>query len=100
MDYICNKYRYLYSLRRSRVRFDILVALAKIYPNYLPPSEISRVTGHYQSDILGALIGNTKYSKENSLVEIGLVEVIVDKNKRYYKATQLGLDCLKTINEI
>jgi len=55
----CSDYRYVHSLRRSRVRLAVLRFLARVYPRYVPASEISRRTGYYLSDVLGALLGGS-----------------------------------------
>jgi predicted transcriptional regulator with HTH domain len=57
MSDICNEYRYVYALRRSRVRLSVLRFLVRVYPRSIPASEISRKTGYYLSDVLGALLG-------------------------------------------
>jgi predicted transcriptional regulator with HTH domain len=54
---ICNEYRYVYALRRSRVRLSVLRFLVRVYPRSVPASEINRKIGYYLSDVLGALLG-------------------------------------------
>jgi predicted transcriptional regulator with HTH domain len=57
MNDICSEYRYVYALRRSRVRLGVLRFLVKVYPRNVSASKISRKTGYYLSDVLGALLG-------------------------------------------
>ncbi|MEM1606088.1 MAG: archaellum operon transcriptional activator EarA family protein [Fervidicoccaceae archaeon] len=97
MSDICSEYRYIYALRRSRVRLGVLRFLVRVYPNSVPASEISRKTGFYLSDVLGALLGGVRYSVDNSLVNLGMAEFLVVGNHRLYRATRLGISCLRRV---
>jgi predicted transcriptional regulator with HTH domain len=57
MSDICNEYRYVYALRRSRVGLSVLRFLVRVHPRSVPASKISRKTSYYLSDVLGALLG-------------------------------------------
>jgi predicted transcriptional regulator with HTH domain len=57
MSDICSEYRYVYALRKSRVRLGVLRFLVRVYPRSVLASEISRKTGYYLSDVLRALLG-------------------------------------------
>jgi predicted transcriptional regulator with HTH domain len=94
MSDICNEYRYVYALRRSRVRLSVLRFLVRfilvafqhlrlagkqviIYPMFLEPC------------------WGVRYSVDNSLVNLGMAEFLVVGNHRLYRATRLGIACLK-----
>lgn len=81
------------SLRRSNVRRQALLHLAKIHPDSSYLMEIARAVKHSSTDVLGALMGsNNRFVKEHSLVELKLVEVTVDKRgRKWYKATEAGM---------
>jgi len=65
----------LRSLRRSRVRTEIVMYLYKIYPNASYPAEISRNTGIDPTNILGGLRGmGNRFDAGNSLLKQGVVE--------------------------
>lgn len=79
------------SLKKSRVRVDILRYLAKIYPNSSYPNEIARKIKMDPSNVIGGLRGmGNRYNGSSSLVELGLVEVVMKFNYPHYRLTELG----------
>ncbi len=79
------------SLRRSRVRTEILMYLYKIYPHASYPAEIARNTGIDPTNVLGGLRGmGTRFDVSNSLVEQGVVEKIERGKTTYYRLTERG----------
>ncbi|CAD6493421.1 MAG: hypothetical protein DIAAKJNI_00490 [Candidatus Argoarchaeum ethanivorans] len=87
------------SLRKSRVRIQILSHLSKIYPKMSYPNEIARSAGVAPSNILGGLRGmGNRYNGNSSLVEMGLVEVIETNGDAFYKLTELGKEICEYMN--
>jgi predicted transcriptional regulator with HTH domain len=65
----------LRSLRRSRVRTEIVMYLYKIYPEESYPAEIGRNIEIEPTNILGGLRGmNHRFDESNSLLGMGLVD--------------------------
>lgn len=86
------------SLKRSRVRTEIIMYLYKIYPVASYPSEISRHTNIDATNIIGGLKGmGSRYESNNSLVGMELVEMINHNDVSYYKLSDKGK---KLIDEI
>jgi predicted transcriptional regulator with HTH domain len=78
------------SLRRSRVRTEILMYLYTNYPAASYPAEISRSTGIDSSTILGGLRGMGKFDASNSLLKQGVVETIERDKATYYRLSERG----------
>ena len=79
------------SLRRSRVRTEIVMHLYKIYPQESYPAEIARNIGIDPTNILGGLRGmGTRFDESNSLLNMGLVDKIERDNVTYYRLSEPG----------
>ncbi|MCK4247511.1 MAG: transcriptional regulator [Methanomicrobia archaeon] len=86
-------------LRKSKVRRMVLSYLVNIYPHYSYPSEIARNTNLRATDVCGVLKGlSNRYKKENSLVDLGLVEKSGKKNGHFYNATKIGCKIWRLLN--
>ena len=89
----------LRSLRRSRVRTEIVMYLYKIYPNASYPADISRNTGIDPTNILGGLRGmGNRFDKSNSLIERGIVEKIELEGTTYYKLSERGKALIESLD--
>lgn len=87
----------LRSLRRSRVRTEIVMYLYKIYPNASYPADIARNIGIDPTNILGGLRGmGSRYDKSNSLIERGVVEKVELEGATYYQLTERGKSLLES----
>lgn len=87
------------SLRRSRVRTEIIMYLYGIYPEASYPAEIGRGTGIDATNVIGALRGmGSRFDESNSLLELGLVDKIRDNGATYYKLTGQGKSLLEKLN--
>ncbi len=88
----------IFALRKSRIRREVLGYLINIYPSKSYASEIARKTQLRTTDVCGALNGlSDRFKKENSLVDLNLVEKTKKDNYIFYRATELGA---KTLNMI
>jgi len=90
--------RVIRSFMRSPLRLTVLRYLFDIYPqsNYL--SEIARSVNSDPSNITGALRGSgIRYTTEDSLISMNLVEVRIMKHNNYYRINE---NSLEKINEI
>jgi predicted transcriptional regulator with HTH domain len=86
----------LRSLRRSRVRTEILMYLYKIYPRASYPAEISRNTGIDPTNILGGLRGmGNRFDESNSLLSMGLVDKIERNSIVYYQLSKRGKNLIE-----
>ena len=87
----------LRSLRRSRVRTEIVMYLYKIYPNASYPADIARNIGIDPTNILGGLRGmGSRYDKSNSLIERGVVERVDLEDVTYYQLSKRGKSLLES----
>ena len=85
------------SLRRSRVRTEILMFLYKCYPNASYPAEISRKTGINPANVLGGLRGmGNRFDAGNSLLKHGVVEKKEHGNATYYRLSELGKSLIES----
>lgn len=90
----------LRSLRRSRVRTEIVMYLYKIYPKASYPAEISRKTGIDPTNILGGLRGmGNRFDAANSLLKQGVVEKIERGDATYYRLSELGKSLIESIQK-
>ena len=88
----------LRSLRRSRVRTEIVMYLYKIYPRASYPAEISRNIGVDPTNILGGLRGmGSRFDESNSLLKMGLVDKIERENIAYYRLSERGKDLIESL---
>ena len=85
------------SLRRSRVRTEILMYLYNKYPGASYPAEIARNTGIDPSNILGGLRGTGRFDASNSLLKQGVVEKIERENATYYRLSERGKSLIESI---
>ena len=88
------------SLRRSRVRTEILMYLYSNYPRASYPAEISRNTGINSSNILGGLRGMGRFDTGNSLLKQGVVEKIERENTTYYRLSERGKSLIECMQEV
>jgi len=88
----------LRSLRRSRVRTEIVTYLYKIYPRASYPAEMSRNIGVDPTNILGGLRGmGSRFDESNSLLKMGLVDKIERENIAYYRLSERGKDLIESL---
>ena len=90
----------MHSLRRSRVRTEIAMYLYKIYPEASYPADIARNTGIDPTNILGGLRGmGNRFDKSNSLLGMGLVDIIEDNGATYYRLSERGKSVMDELNQ-
>jgi predicted transcriptional regulator with HTH domain len=90
----------LRSLRRSRVRTEIIMYLYKIYPRASYPAEISRNTGIDSTNILGGLRGmGSRFDESNSLLSQGVVEKIELGDATYYRLSERGKALVESLQK-
>ncbi|MEA2075651.1 MAG: archaellum operon transcriptional activator EarA family protein [Euryarchaeota archaeon] len=88
----------LRSLRRSRVRTEIVMYLYKIYPRASYPAEMSRNIGVDPTNILGGLRGmGNRFDESNSLLKMGLVEKVERDNVAYYRLSEPGKGLIESL---
>jgi predicted transcriptional regulator with HTH domain len=88
----------LRSLRRSRVRTEIIMYLYKIYPRASYPAEMSRNIGVDPTNILGGLRGmGSRFDESNSLLKMGLVDKIEREKIAYYRLSEPGKDLIESL---
>ncbi len=86
------------ALNRSELRKRILFYLDSIYPSPAYLSEIARAVGSDPSNVKGALVGlGNRYSEDNSLVNLGLVEIIERNGFKHYVLTNYGRNVVKLL---
>ena len=89
----------LRSLRGSRVRTEVALYLYKIYPEASYPAEIGRGTGIDATNVIGALRGmNRRFDESNSLLGLGLVDIIEGEGVRYYQLSEQGKSVMENLN--
>lgn len=88
------------SLRRSRLRRDVLAYLKEIYPASSYPAEIARGIGSDASDVIGVLVGRGRYSRMLSLLSLGLVEIEYRSEEKYYRLTKQGLEAIEKFGKV
>jgi predicted transcriptional regulator with HTH domain len=78
----------------------VLEYLVSIHPKKSYPSEIARKINLRSTDVCGALNGvSHRFKKENSLVNLNLVEKSEEKDVFLYSTTKLGCKIWKLLNE-
>jgi len=88
----------LRSLRRSRVRTEVIMYLYKIYPRASYPAEMSRNIGVDPTNILGGLRGmGSRFDESNSLLKMGLVDKIERENIAYYRLSERGKELIESL---
>lgn len=87
------------SLRRSRVRTEIVMYLYKIYPKESYPAEMARNIGIDPTNILGGLRGmSNRFDESNSLLKMGLVDRIERDNATYYRLSEPGKELIESMS--
>ncbi len=87
----------LLRLNKSRIRREVLFALAMAYPDALCASEMALKLHCNLGDVGGVIHGSKpRYNSADSLITLGLVEEGVRMsgymtNVKFYKVTQKGL---------
>ncbi|MBC8522058.1 MAG: transcriptional regulator [Methanomicrobia archaeon] len=90
----------LRSLRRSRVRTEIVMYLYKIYSRASYPAEICLHTGIFLIYILGGLRGmGDRFDAANSLLSQGVVEKIEREKATYYRLSERGKSWIESMQE-
>ena len=88
------------SLRRSRVRTEIVMYLYKKYPNASYPAEIAKETGIDPSNVLGGLRGMGKrFGATDSLLKQGVVEKVERRDTTYYRLSERGKTLVESISK-
>ena len=88
----------LRSLRRSRVRTEIVMYLYKIYPRASYPAEMSRNIGVDPTNILGGLRGmGNRFDESNSLLKMGLVDKVEREKIAYYRLSERGKELIESL---
>ena len=86
------------SLRRSRVRTEILMYLYKTYPMASYPAEIARRTGIDPTNIIGGLRGMGKrFDESSSLLNVRLVEKVELGNATYYRVSERSKSFIESL---
>lgn len=86
------------SLKRSRVRTEILMYLYNNYPKASYPAEIARDTGIDPSNVLGGLRGMGKrFGVSDSLLKQGMVEKMDSGDISYYRLTERGKSLMESL---
>lgn len=89
------------SLRRSRVRTEIIMYLYKIYPRASYPAEIARATGIDSTNILGGLRGmSSRFDESSSLLSQGLVEKLELGDATYYRLSERGKALVESLQKV
>lgn len=89
------------SLRRSRVRTEILMFLYKNYPSASYPAEIARHTGIDPTNILGGLRGmGGRFDESSSLIKIRLVEKVELGNATYYRLSERSKSFIESLRKV
>lgn len=86
------------SFMRSPLRLTVLRYLFDIFPQYNYLSEIARGVNSDPSNITGVLRGSgMRYTTEDSLISMKLVEVRVMKRNNYYRVNENSLEKISEI---
>ncbi|WP_456474592.1 archaellum operon transcriptional activator EarA family protein [Candidatus Pyrohabitans sp.] len=93
----------LWSFKRSRVRKETFKFLIEIHPNRSYPAEIAREIGSTPSNVKcalsGAPWGDCRFNASYSLLSLELVRVEEINGRRYYRATEKGLEIAKNLRD-
>lgn len=91
------------SLRKSRLRREVLTFLASIYPEASYSYEISRALGISATQVLGVIKGLPKsYEPKSSLLALELVEEVdcyTAGRIKFYRISKLGLSVVNSLKE-
>jgi predicted transcriptional regulator with HTH domain len=88
------------SLRRSRVRSEILMYLYSKYPKASHPEEVSRDTGIDLKNVLRGLRGKGGWFKESdALLKQGVVEQVEHGGTTYYRLAERGKSMIESMRK-
>ena len=92
----------LRSIKKSKIRREVLKYLSNIYPDRAYLTQIGYDLNKSTTSVNGALIGiGCKYSVESSLLSLKLVSVISRSGKKYYQLNRPFADeVLQLINSV
>ena len=90
----------LRSLRKSRVRTEIIMYLYTIYPEVSYPTDIARNTRIDATNVLGGLrgMGNGFIAKSKALLEIRLVDKIERADRTCYRLSERGKSLIENMD--
>lgn len=88
------------SLRRSRVRTEILMYLYNHYPRALYPAEIARDTGINPTNVLGGLKGMGRFDASSSLLNLGFVEELSQGDIPLYRLSERGKSLMERMHAV
>ncbi len=95
--------RISWSFTRSRVRKDVFKFLVELHPGESYPAEIARKIGSTPSNVrcalCGAPWGDKRFNSTYSLASLDLVDVEEIDGRRYYKATEEGLEVARNLGD-
>jgi predicted transcriptional regulator with HTH domain len=86
------------SLRRSRVRTEILMYLYLYYPKALHPVEIAKNTGIAPTNVLRGLIGTGRIDASHSLLNQGVVERMEHDDATHYRLSERGKSLVESMH--
>ncbi len=78
------------SLKKSRVRSEIIMYLYNNYPEASYPAEIAENTGIDPTNILKGLNGSGRFGAAKSLLNQGVVEKMERGDVTYYRLSERG----------
>ncbi|HJH27722.1 MAG TPA: transcriptional regulator [Methanophagales archaeon] len=87
------------SLRKSRVRSEIMMYLYNNYPEASHPAEIAKNTGIDSKNVLKGLRGTGWLNVAKSLLKQGVVEEIERENETYYRLSEHGKSLVESQQE-
>jgi len=87
------------SLKKSRVRSEIMMYLYNNYPEASYPAEIAENTGIDPSNILKGLSGTGWFGAAKSLLKQGVVEKMERGNETYYRLSERGKSLIEDMQE-
>ena len=91
----------IFSLRKSKVRREVLGYLVNVHPNKVYISVISKSTEIGINEVYGALNGvKGRYKKENTLISLGLVDKEIKNGICLYYATPFGVEVWRSYKKI
>jgi predicted transcriptional regulator with HTH domain len=88
------------SLRRSRVRTEILMYLYNHYPRASYPAEIARDTGINPTNVLGGLKGMNRFDASHSLLKQGFVEEMEQGDIPLYRLSERGKSLMERMHDV
>jgi predicted transcriptional regulator with HTH domain len=81
------------------VRTEVALYLYEIYPEASYPADIARNIGIDATNVIGALRGmGSRFDESNSLLGLGLVDIIEDKGVTYYQLSEQGKLVMEKLN--